>query len=193
MWRKDKIEDDLRCIDSHSWQTEDDKQEFTKAARKAEEVRQVSHQGPHRWLSTHIHQWLQWWISKREGLHISSQSGRALKVVTAKAPISSMKISGIVRPQKVTQKSFLVLVSLGMETVKSAANPTHPILWPHISTYLHKWQQWLIRRWGPTRIQQWRSQTWEHRRLLQVHWGPKRLPGRSMYLAEVPVETRKAL
>lgn len=31
MWRKDKIEDDLRYIDSHSWQTEDDKQEFTKA------------------------------------------------------------------------------------------------------------------------------------------------------------------
>lgn len=37
-------------------------------------------------------------------------------------------MSGMARPQKVTQKSFVVLVSLGMETVKSAAKETQPSL-----------------------------------------------------------------
>lgn len=40
----------------------------------------------------------------------------------------SIEIRGTIRPTYVTQNSFVELVSFGMETVKSAANATQPIL-----------------------------------------------------------------
>lgn len=60
--------------------------------------------------------------------HNTSQSGRAANVVTASAPMSSMKINGVLRPMKVAQKSLCDDVSLGISTVKSAAKPIQPIL-----------------------------------------------------------------
>ena len=49
-------------------------------------------------------------------------------MVRANAPIVSIEIRGMIRPMYVTQNSFFELVSLGIDTVKSAANATHPIL-----------------------------------------------------------------